>query len=54
MPVYAVGHDRLMRSIDERLGAVPGLFLAGNGYSGLGIPDCVRRSRRIAEAVAGA
>ena len=52
MPAYAVGHERLVRSIDERLERLPGLLLAGNGYTGLGIPDCIRRSQRIAEAVA--
>ncbi len=52
MPAYAVGHAQLVRSIDERLERLPGLLLAGNGYSGLGIPDCIRRSRTIAEAVA--
>lgn len=54
MPVYAVDHDGLMRAIDKRLVGLPGLLLAGNGYAGLGIPDCVRRSQRIAEAVAAA
>ena len=52
MPVYTVDHDGLMRAIDQRLARLPGLLLAGNGYSGLGIPDCVRRSQRVAEAVA--
>ena len=52
MPVYAVDHEALVRAIDERLSRLPGLLLAGNGYSGVGIPDCVRRSQRIAEAVA--
>ncbi len=49
MPAYGVGHDRLVRSIERRLLALPGLLLAGNGYSGLGIPDCIRRSREVAE-----
>ncbi len=52
MPAYRVGH----RSLVERIGAVlqghPGLHLAGNGYDGLGIPDCVRRSRRVASVIA--
>ena len=54
MPEYRVHHERLARSIDGRLEALPGLLLAGNAYEGLGIPDCVRRSERIAEAVAEA
>ncbi len=52
MPHYAVGHDRLAAAIAGRLQALPGLHLAGNGYEGLGVPDCVRLSRRVAAAVA--
>ena len=52
MPQYAVGHATLVRQLEDRARDVPGLHLAGNGYSGLGIPDCVQRSRRIADAIA--
>lgn len=51
MPAYGLGHESLLRSIDERLAALPGLLLAGNGYTGLGIPDCVRRSEGLAAAI---
>ncbi len=51
MPAYGVGHDRLVRSIEQRLATLPGLLLAGNGYTGLGIPDCIRRSRQLAETI---
>ena len=52
MPQYAVGHSATVREIETRLLRYPGLHLAGNGYAGLGIPDCVRRSGRIAESIA--
>lgn len=45
MAQYAVGHlDRLERIERLRL-QLPGLALAGNGYRGIGIPDCVRSGR---------
>ena len=51
MAQYAVGHlDRLDRM--ERLRQkLPGLALAGNGYRGIGVPDCVRSGKEAAEQV---
>ncbi len=50
MPQYQVGHlDRLAR-IERRLDALPGLYLAGSAYRGVGIPDCVRSGEEAAEA----
>ena len=54
MPQYSVGHAGRVRELEDRVRHLPGLHLAGNGYSGLGIPDCVRRSQRIAAAIAAA
>lgn len=54
MPCYAVGHGRRLREIEARAGSLPGLHLGGNGYDGLGVPDCVRRSERIAAAITAA
>jgi oxygen-dependent protoporphyrinogen oxidase len=54
MAQYEVGHQKRLAEIESRLATVPGLHLAGNGYSGIGIPDCIRRSRQIAEAIAKA
>ena len=51
MPQYAVGHGDLTKELSERLRSLSGLYLAGNGYDGLGIPDCVRRSERAAERI---
>lgn len=52
MPQYSVGHTARVSQIEKRLVRFPGLHLAGNGYAGLGLPDCVRRSERIARAIA--
>jgi oxygen-dependent protoporphyrinogen oxidase len=54
MPQYEVGHGERLREVEARLRSLGGLQLAGNGYDGLGIPDCVRRSERIAAAIATA
>jgi len=48
MAQYGVGHlDRLQR-IETLLQKLPGLTLAGNGYRGIGVPDCVRSGTEAA------
>lgn len=48
MAQYGVGHlDRLDR-IERLRRQWPGLALAGNGYRGIGVPDCVRSGRDAA------
>ena len=48
MAQYSVGHlDRLER-IHQLLQETPRLTLAGNGYRGIGVPDCVRTGREAA------
>jgi oxygen-dependent protoporphyrinogen oxidase len=42
MPQYNLGHPEILRRIDAALEKHPGLALAGNGYRGIGIPDCIR------------
>jgi oxygen-dependent protoporphyrinogen oxidase len=41
MPQYNLGHPDILRRIDTALENYPGLALAGNGYRGIGIPDCI-------------
>jgi oxygen-dependent protoporphyrinogen oxidase len=49
MAQYAVGHlDRIDR-IERLRQQVPALALAGNGYRGIGIPDCVRSGQAAAK-----
>ena len=42
MAQYGVGHLERLDRIERLRGHFPGLFLAGNGYRGIGVPDCVR------------
>jgi oxygen-dependent protoporphyrinogen oxidase len=50
LPRYVVGHPARIAAIERRLAGLPGLFLAGAAYRGLGIPDCVRDGEAAAEA----
>jgi protoporphyrinogen/coproporphyrinogen III oxidase len=48
MAQYGVGHlERLLR-IESLLQQLPGVALAGNGYRGIGVPDCVRSGSEAA------
>ena len=52
MPQYHVGHLARVQRIEQRLASLPNLALAGNAYSGLGIPDCIRSGETAAEVLA--
>lgn len=51
MAQYTVGHEKRIARIDELTAAIPGLYLAGNGYRGIGIPDCVRMGQEAATKI---
>jgi len=40
-PQYEVGHGRIVASVDEALSDLPGLFVTGSGFRGVGVPDGV-------------
>ena len=48
MAQYIVGHGARLKEIESHASAVPGLHLAGNAYTGIGIPDCIRMGRQAA------
>jgi protoporphyrinogen/coproporphyrinogen III oxidase len=54
MAQYPVGHPARMKELDGRVAAIPGLYLAGNAYQGIGVPDCIRMGRTAAEKITGA
>lgn len=41
MPQYTLGHLDRVAEIDRRLAEHPGLYVAGNAYRGIGLPDCI-------------
>lgn len=47
---YTLGHQERVKAIESRRAAHPGLFLCGNAYQGIGVPDCIRSGRAAAEA----
>jgi len=51
MPQYELGHLGRVARIEARAARHRTLQLAGNGYRGVGIPDCVASGERAAEAV---
>ncbi len=51
MAQYNVGHSVRIAEIKKRIEAIPGLYLAGNAYDGIGIPDCVRTGRQAAAKI---
>ncbi|GAB4581530.1 MAG: protoporphyrinogen oxidase [Anaerolineales bacterium] len=51
MPQYNLGHPERLARIDQALATLPRLGLAGNGYQGIGIPDCIRSGELAVERV---
>ena len=51
LPQYKVDHTEWLDSVDGELAAHPGLFLCGASYRGIGVPDCIRQGRDVAERV---
>lgn len=51
MPQYDVGHGKLLDDIEAALASLPNLYLAGNSYRGVGLPDCVNSGCQTAEKV---
>ena len=51
MPQYVVGHAPRQRRIAAGLHDTPGLYLIGNAYDGVGIPDCVRLAKETAKQI---
>ncbi len=49
LPQYTLGHLDRLATIDRCLAAHPGLFVAGNAYRGVGIPDCIASGEAAAE-----
>jgi protoporphyrinogen/coproporphyrinogen III oxidase len=51
MAQYGVGHLERLQRIESLLQKLPGLALAGNGFTGIGVPDCVRSGAEAAGKV---
>ncbi|WLR51491.1 protoporphyrinogen oxidase [Bacillus tianshenii] len=52
MPQYTVGHKQRIETIKEKLdNELPGVFLAGASYEGLGLPDCIDQGEEAVKKV---
>ena len=51
MPQYNLGHPEKLAKISKRLDKYPTLKLAGNGYHGIGIPDCIHSGEVAVETL---
>ena len=49
IPQYGVGHLGLVDRIETGLLNWPSLQLAGNGFTGIGVPDCIRRAEQCVD-----
>ena len=54
MAQYTVGHTARQAELEARLAQIPGLYVAGNAYQGIGIPDCIRMGKAAAEKILSA
>jgi oxygen-dependent protoporphyrinogen oxidase len=51
MAQYGLGHGERVERIKKLVSQKPGLTLAGNAYSGIGVPDCVRSGSEAAAEI---
>ncbi len=54
IPQYVPGHSQRLVELDHQLEKIPGLFLTGNAFFGVGINDCVNASNQISDKVIAA
>jgi len=48
-PQYEVGHlERVQEIFSTCLQEIPGIYLTGSAYEGVGIPDCVNQGKKTA------
>ena len=48
LPVFRVGHNEIVDRIEKRLEGLPGIAIAGAGYRGSGLPDCISQGQTAA------
>lgn len=53
MPQYTLGHLDRMDELDARVASLSGLALAGGGYKGVGVPNCLESGEAAVSKVLG-
>ena len=52
MPQYTVGHkERIAGVREEAARSIPGVFLSGSSFEGVGIPDCIGQGEQAVQEV---
>jgi oxygen-dependent protoporphyrinogen oxidase len=51
MAQFTVGHQQRIAELEQRNSRLPGLYVIGNGYQGVGLPDCVKMGKDAAAKV---
>jgi len=51
MPQYLVGHQDRLDALDAALRDLPGLYLTGAAYRGIGLASCVANAQRTAKKI---
>lgn len=50
MPQYPVGHVQNIANVRQALAtSLPGVFITGSGFEGVGIPDCIAQGKQAAK-----
>ena len=51
MAQFTVGHQQRIAELEQRKSQAPGLYVIGNGYQGVGLPDCVKAGKDAAAKI---
>ncbi|MBI5231824.1 MAG: protoporphyrinogen oxidase [Coriobacteriales bacterium] len=51
MPQYTIGHLDRVEEIESRVGGIEGLAVAGSGYRGVGVPNCLESGEQAVTKV---
>ncbi len=51
LPQYTVGHLTWVEAVEGAVARYPGLHVAGAGYRGIGLSDCIRQARQVASRI---
>jgi protoporphyrinogen/coproporphyrinogen III oxidase len=52
MPQYTVGHKKRIETVKQSVEKeLPGVFLAGSSFEGVGLPDCVDQGEAAVKKV---
>jgi oxygen-dependent protoporphyrinogen oxidase len=46
-----VGHLEWVDQLESMAADLPGLFLTGSAYRGVGLPDCIQQGQNTAKAI---